>query len=64
MLGCVPLLVIAGIIEAFFSPSAAPARVKIAVGIILFVGLMTLLFVAQLRRKAGDRWKTVVNTPR
>jgi uncharacterized membrane protein SpoIIM required for sporulation len=33
LLGCVPLLVIAGVIEGFISPSALPLAVKIAVSI-------------------------------
>jgi uncharacterized membrane protein SpoIIM required for sporulation len=37
--GTVPLLVIAGILEAFFSPSGAPAGLKFAVGGVLFTGL-------------------------
>jgi uncharacterized membrane protein SpoIIM required for sporulation len=61
VLGCVPLLVIAGIIEAFFSPSPAPPWLKITVGAILFFGLMTLIFLAQLRVKAGARWKPAAN---
>ncbi len=54
VLGCVPLLAIAGIIEAFFSPSPVPAWVKIAVGTILFLALVTLLFLAGARRKADE----------
>jgi len=36
ILGCVPLLVLAGLIEGFISPSALPWPVKLAVG--LFTG--------------------------
>ncbi len=37
--GVVPLLVVAGILEAFFSPSGAPVGVKFAVGAVLLTGL-------------------------
>jgi uncharacterized membrane protein SpoIIM required for sporulation len=37
--GVVPLLVIAGILEAFLSPSGAPVGVKFGVGGVLFCGL-------------------------
>jgi uncharacterized membrane protein SpoIIM required for sporulation len=46
VLGCVPLLVIAGIIEAFFSPSPLPPWFKIVVGGHLFLLLMALLFLS------------------
>jgi uncharacterized membrane protein SpoIIM required for sporulation len=37
--GVVPLLVIAGLLEAFLSPSGAPVGVKFAVGGVLLIGL-------------------------
>jgi uncharacterized membrane protein SpoIIM required for sporulation len=39
LIGCVPLLMIAGTIEAFFSPSDAPAAVKFAFAAIAFSAL-------------------------
>jgi uncharacterized membrane protein SpoIIM required for sporulation len=37
--GVVPLLFVAGILEAFLSPSTAPRVVKFAVGAVLLIGL-------------------------
>jgi uncharacterized membrane protein SpoIIM required for sporulation len=42
--GIIPLLVIAGTLEGFFSPSAAPVWLKFAVGGILFTLLLLWLF--------------------
>jgi uncharacterized membrane protein SpoIIM required for sporulation len=42
--GAIPLLMIAGSLEAFFSPSAAPVALKFTVGGALFVLLLTWLF--------------------
>ncbi len=42
--GIIPLLVIAGSLEGFFSPSDAPVRLKFAVGGVLFTLLLVWLF--------------------
>src|SRR6201996_9250774 len=42
--GIIPMLVIAGVIEGFFSPSGAPVMLKFAVGGALFTLLMLWLF--------------------
>jgi uncharacterized membrane protein SpoIIM required for sporulation len=42
--GIIPLLVIAGTLEGFFSPSAAPVWLKFTVGGLLFTLLLTWLF--------------------
>jgi uncharacterized membrane protein SpoIIM required for sporulation len=42
--GIIPMLVIAGTIEGFFSPSGAPAGLKFAVGAALFTLLLVWLF--------------------
>jgi uncharacterized membrane protein SpoIIM required for sporulation len=50
-LGCVPLLVVAGIIEAFFSPSPAGPWLKLTVAAISFFGLVLFLGFSGLKRK-------------
>jgi uncharacterized membrane protein SpoIIM required for sporulation len=42
--GIIPMLVIAGVIEGFFSPSGAPVMLKFGVGAALFALLLTWLF--------------------
>jgi uncharacterized membrane protein SpoIIM required for sporulation len=44
LLGTIPLLVVAGIIEGFFSPSKAPAATKFLLAAVLFSALMAYLF--------------------
>jgi uncharacterized membrane protein SpoIIM required for sporulation len=44
LLGTIPMLVIAGLIEGFFSPSAAPVAMKFGLAGVLFAALMTYLF--------------------
>jgi uncharacterized membrane protein SpoIIM required for sporulation len=44
LLGTIPMLVIAGLIEGFFSPSAAPVTMKFGLAGVLFAALMTYLF--------------------
>jgi uncharacterized membrane protein SpoIIM required for sporulation len=44
LLGTIPMLVVAGVIEGFFSPSKAPVAVKFALAAALFAGLLTYLF--------------------
>ena len=45
LLGVVPLLVVAGIIEGFISPTAAPVAVKFVISAALFTLLLLYLFV-------------------
>jgi hypothetical protein len=57
VLGCVPILVIAGIIEAFFSPlppSSMPVGTKFLVGAALFGLLLLYLFRAGVRPKGNS----------
>ena len=42
--GVIPMLVVAGCLEGFFSPSHAPVTLKFAVGALLFTLLLTWLF--------------------
>jgi uncharacterized membrane protein SpoIIM required for sporulation len=42
--GVIPMLVVAGILEGFFSPSSAPVWLKFLAGGILFSGLVTWLW--------------------
>ena len=50
--GTIPLLFIAGLLEAFLSPTAAPRAVKFAVGALLFTGLCTWLSEGERRQTA------------
>ena len=44
LLGTIPMLIIAGIIEGFFSPSGAPVAMKFGLAAVLFAALMAYLF--------------------
>lgn len=44
ILGCIPLLVVAGIIEGFFSPSALPPGIKIPAALALLALLVAYIF--------------------
>jgi uncharacterized membrane protein SpoIIM required for sporulation len=44
LLGTIPLLVVAGVIEGFFSPSGAPKAMKFTLAAVLFATLMSYLF--------------------
>ena len=44
LLGTIPMLIIAGVIEGFFSPSGAPVAMKFALAGVLFSALLSYLF--------------------
>jgi uncharacterized membrane protein SpoIIM required for sporulation len=52
--GIIPMLVIAGTIEGFFSPSGAPAGLKFAVGAALFTLLLLWLFSSRTFSNDGE----------
>lgn len=43
LLGTIPLLVVAGLIEGFFSPSGAPVLMKFGIAAVLFIALLVYL---------------------
>jgi uncharacterized membrane protein SpoIIM required for sporulation len=53
LLGTIPLLVIAGVIEGFFSPSNAPVIMKFALAQVLFLALVAYLFSGRRRADAA-----------
>jgi len=58
--GCVPLLVLAGLIEAFFSPSPLPEWPKFLFALVALLSLMAYLFLAG---REGKTRGTVGNRP-
>lgn len=44
LLGTIPMLVVAGVIEGFFSPSGAPVKMKFLLAALLFAALLSYLF--------------------
>jgi hypothetical protein len=56
------MLVIAGTIEGFFSPSAAPAGLKFAVGAMLFTLLLLWLFSSQTIPEDGTTLATYAHS--
>jgi uncharacterized membrane protein SpoIIM required for sporulation len=53
LLGTIPMLIIAGLIEGFFSPSGAPVAMKFGLASVLFSALLAYLFNSG-RPKAGS----------
>jgi uncharacterized membrane protein SpoIIM required for sporulation len=59
LLGTVPILLVAGMIEGFFSPTNAPVAMKFSLGGVLFAALLTWLFAPRPERAGA----TVVPGP-
>jgi uncharacterized membrane protein SpoIIM required for sporulation len=55
IIGCIPLLVVAGIIEGFISPQPIPSAIKIGIGVITGITLYSYLFLAGREDERGDR---------
>jgi uncharacterized membrane protein SpoIIM required for sporulation len=53
LLGTIPLLVVAGVIEGFFSPSEAPVAAKFTLAAALFAALLSYLFLLNRGPKKG-----------
>ena len=53
LLGTIPLLVVAGVIEGFFSPSNAPVWMKFSLAMVLFLALLAYLFESAKPRVAN-----------
>lgn len=53
VLGTIPMLLIAGTVEAFFSPTHAPNVMKFSLAGVLFTGLLVYLFAARNTLKSG-----------
>src|SRR6266478_4307506 len=54
IVGCVPLLVVPGIIEGFISPAPVPAAIKIGIGTLTGIVLYSYLFLAGRENLAGQ----------
>lgn len=59
LLGTLPLLVVAGVIEGFFSPSNAPVTMKFGLAGVLFLALMAYLFRIRKPEGAGVKASSV-----
>ncbi len=55
LLGTIPMLIVAGLIEGFFSPSRAPVAMKFGLAAVLFAALLTYLFNAGKTRLANPK---------
>src|SRR5258705_671982 len=60
IVGCVPLLVVAGIIEGFISPQPIPNVIKIGIGLLTGITLYSYLFLAGREKLSGQEKTTIV----
>lgn len=58
ILGTLPLLLIAGTIEGFFSPTDAPVAMKFSLAAVLFAALLTYLFGSRTSTKEHGAFKS------
>jgi len=58
VVGAAPVLVVAGLVEGFISPSDLPIEVKLAFGPLAGVGLYVLLLTVgrKVTKKSETRW--------
>lgn len=59
LLGTIPLLVVAGLLEGFFSPSNAPYQLKFLLAAVLFTALVAYLNTSRLLREQTVRANSV-----
>jgi uncharacterized membrane protein SpoIIM required for sporulation len=59
LLGTIPLLVVAGLVEGFFSPSNAPYQLKFLLAAVLFAALVAYLNTSRLPREQTVRANSV-----
>src|SRR5205085_2034360 len=60
IIGCIPLLVVAGIIEGFISPQPIPSVIKIGIGLLTGITLYSYLFLAGRENPAEQEQTTIV----
>jgi uncharacterized membrane protein SpoIIM required for sporulation len=53
IVGCVPILVIAGLIEGFISPQPIPAAIKISIGVLTGIAMWSYLLLAGREAEGG-----------
>lgn len=55
IVGCVPILVVAGLIEGFISPQPIPAAIKISIGVLTGIAMWTYLLLAGRETEAKGK---------
>jgi uncharacterized membrane protein SpoIIM required for sporulation len=64
LLGTIPMLIVAGLIEGFFSPGNAPVAMKFGLAAVLFLALLAYLFQFRRPESPGSlfRWSELTGT--